>query len=72
MSVEFPPLEGGAGGAPARRRRVRSALLASEIARRRAIREVRLAKLQALSGSAESKAWAQLLANLQGFDPWRS
>lgn len=72
MNVELPPLEGGAGGAPARRRRVRCAVLASEIARRRAIREVALAKRQVSAGSAEWNAWAQLLANLQGFDPWQS
>ena len=72
MSVELPPIAGSAGNAPARRRAVRSALLASEIARRRAIREVRRAKLQAPAGSAEWRAWEQLLANLQGFDPWRN
>ena len=70
MKVTLPPLDGAAGGAPARRRAVRSALLASEVARHRAIRAVRLASRQAPAGSPEHQAWVQLLRNLQGASPW--
>lgn len=70
MRVELPPLEGAGSAAPARRKAVRAALLASEVARARAIRVVRLASRQAPAGSPEWRAWVQLLQNLQAADPW--
>jgi hypothetical protein len=72
MSVQLPPLEGAGPAAPARRKAVRAALLASEVARARAIRVVRLASRQAPAGSQEWRAWVQLLQNLQAADPWRT
>lgn len=72
MSEKFPPLEGAGPAAPARRRAVREALLASEVARARAIRVVRLASWQAPAGSPEWRAWVQLLKNLRTADPWRT
>ena len=72
MSVQLPPLEGAGPAAPARRKAVRAALLASEQARHRAIRTVRLASRQAPAGSQEWRAWVQLLQNLQAADPWRT
>lgn len=72
MRIELPPLEGAGPSAPARRKAVRSALLASEQARHRAIRVVRQASRQAPAGSQEWRAWVQLLQNLQAADPWRT
>jgi hypothetical protein len=72
MSVELPPLEGAGPAAPARRKAVRAALLASEVARARAIRVVRLASRQAPAGSPEWQAWVRLLQNLQAAYPWRT
>lgn len=72
MSVQLPPLEGAGPAAPARRKAVRAALLASELARARAIRVVRQASRQAPACSQEWRAWVQLLQNLQAADPWRT
>lgn len=72
MSVQLPPLEGSSAAAPARRRAVRAALLASEVARLKAIRVVRTASRQAPAGSPEWRAWVQLLQNLQAASPWRT
>jgi hypothetical protein len=72
VRVELPPLEGAGAAAPARRRAVRAALLASEVARHKAIRTVREASRQAPAGSPEWRAWVQLLTNLQAADPWRT
>jgi hypothetical protein len=72
MSVQLPPLEGAGPGAVGRRKAVRDALLASELARTRAIRVVRLAMRQAPAGTQEWRAWMQLLNNLQAADPWRT
>jgi hypothetical protein len=72
MRVQLPPLEGAGSAAPGRRRAVRDAVLASEVARHRAIRAARLAMRQAPPGSQEWRAWAQLFHNLQTADPWRT
>ncbi len=72
MRVELPPLDGAEPAAPARRKAVRAALLASEVARHRAIRTLRQASRQAPAGSPERRCWMQLLANLQAADPWRT
>jgi hypothetical protein len=70
MMVDLPPLEGAGPSAVARRKAVRSALLASEAARHRAIRVVSQAKRGAPAGGPEYRAWSALLERLMAASPW--
>lgn len=72
MSAQLPPIESASPSAPGRRKRVRSALIAFEVARARAIRDVQLAARQAPAGTQEWKVWVKLLQNLRTADPWRT